>query len=288
MKRKVLSLVLISGVSYLALTGYGVGPYQGGAGNRTGSAGSTANCSTGGCHAANTTKTTVVFGLLDPANPLTPVTKYTPGKTYTVSMGGNNTSGLPKFGFQASCVKAAATSTQAGTFSIGTGTGIAVRNASGGLQLVEHTTPQTGITAGAYTKTFNWTAPPAGTGTVRFYITLNAVNGNSATNGDEPNNDDWDVPEATVSVENVTRDLHIKAYPNPAAATLHLDVAGAEPGSYSLAAVNLAGQVVAARNISVASGTNDVSLNVQDWAAGLYQLRLSKDGASQTIAVIKQ
>ena len=116
MKRKLLLFTLSAGIISLTLSSYGGGPTTGGAGNRTGSGTpAISNCNTGGCHAINNASVAVSVTLWDG---LTPVTKYSVGKTYRVLVAATVPTTQTKFGFQLSSVKATSTTTQAGTLSI--------------------------------------------------------------------------------------------------------------------------------------------------------------------------
>jgi hypothetical protein len=185
MKRQRLCLFLAIAFGGLLLTSYSEGPFFYGAGNRTGSAGSPVGCSEpNGCHASASINAVLSIRLFDSLN--APVSRYRPGSTYRVLLSelvpGNT---RPRFGFQASVVKASDGSTQAGTLSPGVTPDIAVYNAP--PQLIEHTSALAGTPSGADildTVSFLWTAPGAGFGKVRFYAVLNAVNYNGDSTGD--------------------------------------------------------------------------------------------------------
>ena len=288
MKKKPLLILLATGAAALALSSYSAGPYAGGAGNHTGSAGSTAGCSTGGsCHAANTANTTLNISILSGT---TVVSKYTPGTVYTVQLlGGNVSAHLPRFGFQASCVKAAATSVQAGTFATGGTANIAVRAST--PQLIEHTSAIAALTSSgnnnAYSVSFQWTAPAAGTGTVRFFAALNAVNFNGGEGGDQPNVTTFDLPENATGITTVGKDAALNIYPNPAANTVHIRMNGAVAGSYYAAIHNLAGQAIWSEMITP-DNNREAAVNVSAFAPGMYYFSVVKDGVLQTIPFVKQ
>lgn len=270
--KRILLFSLSAGIIALTFSSYSNGPFQGGAGNRTGSAGTSASCSGGGCHDANSANTTAGIGLLTLSNG--PVSAYTPGVTYKVQVIGGNTTGLPKFGFQVSCAKQSATSTKAGTFA--NATNIAVRNATGSMPVVEHTAPLAGNVAGgqaAYITSFNWTAPAKGTGTVRFYVTLNAVNGNGSVTGDQPaTTTPLDVPEApSSSIASVER-LHLSVYPNPTTDELHLQLNGADDCLVHV--FDISGKVASSQSVTVTNGS--ASINTSRLRAGNYYVLLQQ------------
>ncbi|XZF12651.1 choice-of-anchor V domain-containing protein [Chitinophagaceae bacterium MMS25-I14] len=287
MRKKILLFTAFGAMTVFTLSSYKNGPAAGGAGNRTGSAGSTANCSTGGCHAANTTHTTVGLTLTNSSNQV--VSSYVGGQTYTVTVVGANTSAsLPKFGFQVSCVGAANTSSQRGTF---TGGGNVSIRTSGSLSLAEHNTSIAGTgggTAWAYTTTFTWTAPAVGSGPVEFFIALNAVNGDNSTSGDQPNVATVTFNEATTGIGTLSGDVAVKAYPNPATDHVQISLDNATAGTYALNVFDMTGRKVANSAVTVNGTQTEVSLSTADWAAGMYHVQISKDGMQRTIAVVKK
>ncbi|PZF73512.1 choice-of-anchor V domain-containing protein [Taibaiella soli] len=285
MCKKFILFSAFAGMAIVTLSSYQNGPYQGGNLNRTGSAGSSANCS-GGCHGSNTASTIVNITLS--SNGQT-VTSYTPGQTYTVTITGSNANNLPYFGFQASCVKNSSTSTQAGSFAA-SGTNPAVRNASGSLQLVEHNSPIAGTAAGSgysYSTSFSWTAPAAGTGSVKFFVTLNAVNHDGTTNGDQPNANTALISEATTGVSEATKDVALNIFPNPAQNDINIHADNVTPGTYSLTVFDLTGKKLESKNVIANGSELETSVSVGGWAAGLYHIQLSKDGMKKVIPFVK-
>jgi hypothetical protein len=146
---------------------------SGGAGTgRTGAPGEQ-DCT--GCH-AGTTQDGVNENILTLLNGPTPVTTYTPGQQYTVTLA--MSSNPAKKGFQATALTSA--NLMAGTF-----TGQSGNTSINGMtkKYANHTLgSNTSTTAPLWTWT--WTAPAAGTGNVTFYVATNKTNGNGATNGD--------------------------------------------------------------------------------------------------------
>jgi hypothetical protein len=215
------------------------------------------------------------------------VTSWTPGATYTVHIDGRNTSGLSKFGFQSTAVRASATSTQAGTFSA-----IGKVNVQTGASpnLVEHNTSIDGTVSGGvatYAAVYTWIAPAAGTGTVRFLATLNAVNSSGSTLGDEPQTaTPVDLTEAAggTNVPGVAPAM-IRVYPNPAAGNLSLELPEAfVAGSYQIRDVR--GTLVRSGGITAQQGYAD--LNVATLAAGAYFVQLRSGNTTLVAPFVKQ
>ncbi len=108
-------------------------------------------------------------------------TSYIPGNTYTIIVGVTDAT-KTIFGFEITALTSANTSS-AGTFSVTntTNTVLVIGVVSGNSrQYVGHKNG-----TGNNSWSFNWTAPVAGTGTVRFYLAGNAANGNNSSSGDQ-------------------------------------------------------------------------------------------------------
>ena len=138
----------------------------------------------------------------------TPATAYTPGTLYDMRVTVNNSAGSPQGrGFQMTCLTFPGNQPLAGYSALASN--------------VQQITLTTGTWAGrTYVEqptmsvsnqfNFSWTAPPAGTGTVRFYAAGNAVNGNNSSGGDRSGAASFTLPEllplavTAASVSNVT------------------------------------------------------------------------------------
>ncbi|MCD6013400.1 MAG: hypothetical protein K0Q79_3262 [Flavipsychrobacter sp.] len=280
MKKRILLLTAIAGMGYVLLTSYAGGPAPL-AGNRTGAKGATAtaNCATG-CHGTGTSTTVTIT--LDSAGVTT--TRYKPGMTYTVKIHGVNTSSLPKFGFQFAAVSGTgASQVQAGTFpSSGLPSGVASHSASS-LDIIEHTAGRNGVPAGTYDVQFTWVAPSTNVGNITMYSTLNAVNGNNLQDAADisGNTSITLTPIVTTSVEQLVNNIGITAYPNPVVNALTLQAEKA--GTYMVNVYDIAGRTIATEQMSSTG-----SINTANWAAGIYQVAVQKDGNMQVIPVVKQ
>lgn len=284
MKKKYLLFAAFAGITSLTLSSYSNGPIAGGAGNRSGSAGSAANCGGSGCHSDNTANTAISMVVQDANDPRITISAYVPGRTYNVVFLASNASSLlSRWGFQLSAVRAAATNTQAGSFSTSTA-GTVVRT-TGGLSIVEHTTPIAATSAGIYTVTVRWTAPlTAGAGTVKFFGVANVVNFNGTVSGDMPNAGSLELPEATVSVAGVNRALNVQAFPSPAINTLQLEAGDVNGKNYNIAVFDMTGRRM---QQTIMSG-NKQTLDVSGLASGHYMVVVSGSDAQGSINFVKQ
>jgi hypothetical protein len=265
MKRVILSVLALS-VAYFTLTSYSNGPGMSGL-NLTGSQGSTPGCGQG-CH--NISGNTSVMIEVDSAG--TPVTSYVPGMTYTIVLNGLNSANLPKYGFQFSTVKGVGNAqTQAGTCSaLPTGVhSVAV----GTLTIIEHGPGAlTGSGGGVYTTTFQWTAPPSGSGTVTMYAALNAVNNNGSDNGDQYGYSNMQLTENTSCVFPT---INTQPLPQTVCATNAINLSVTSPTTgvnyqWMKAGVNIPGATNANYVIPTAGTAN----------TGYYKVRLTNNCGS--------
>lgn len=138
---------------------------------------------------------------------ITPVTQYTPGNSYTVSVSMN--SNPAKKGFSATALDG--NTAMAGMFT-GDGTIGGTQdftNTPGTRTYVSHTASSN--TSSQSSWLWTWTAPTAGTGDVTFYVAANAANNNGNTSGDVIYLSTHTISEANASVEVNTFEYGFKA-----------------------------------------------------------------------------
>ncbi len=179
-------ILCLFAISSIALLCSNSGGYSA---NRTGANSTTTGC--GSCHGSTSSLGTTIE--LDSAG--SPVTVYRPGIAYTVKITAtNNTTAtnLSKYGFQLCAVKStgagSSSAVQAGTWgTLPTGT----QQNGTTLKYIQHSqrlspTSGTGGAGTVYSISIPWTAPVAGTGSVKVYGLVNAVNANNTDdNGDK-------------------------------------------------------------------------------------------------------
>lgn len=288
MKTKIVLFTALAGLCYIVGSSNASGPAAGSGGNCTGVNASATSCGGGGCHGGNSGTTTATI-TVDSAGG-THVTQYIPGMTYTVTVAGTNSVALPKFGFQFASVKGTSPAqTQAGTFT-GLPAGVAQHTLSA-INYVEHNAGAlSGVTSGVYSKSFQWVAPAAGSGSVKMYLTINAVNGNgSAEAADVSSNINKTLTEGhPTAISNITTDFTISAFPNPAINTLNVALSNATGGIYTILAYDLNGNCVASSSVTVSGSATSAAINTSGWATGLYNIVIAKDGNSKVIPVVKQ
>ncbi len=283
MKKTTLLLTAAAGLAYVVMSSNSGGPAAAGA-NYTGAKGSVGSCS--GCHTGSTAPTMSIR--VDSVGGVQ-VTKYVAGMTYTVTVTGTHTINT-KFGFQYAAVTGVgAAQVQAGTFGTSLPAQTAKRTVSS-ISIIEQTSAITGTTSGGsttFSKSFTWTAPAAGAGDVKMYLTVNAVNGNGNDDGsDHSANTIVTLPmrPATTAVAEIANKIGLNAYPNPTSTILNIETAG--NGNYTAHVIDMAGRIVNITNLTATNGA--ASINTASWTPGTYRVVVSGNGTSETATVVKQ
>lgn len=136
---------------------------------------------------------------------------YEPGTTYTITINASHPT-FNRFGFMLT----AQTNTTSNHAFLGTWT---LLNNQTQLRLnnryVSHTSQGTAGSNNARTWQVQWTAPPAGSGSVAFFASVNAANGNGTTSGDQTILGNLVVGEKTVSMTERNRLNALRIFPNP-------------------------------------------------------------------------
>ena len=212
MNKKLILFPIVALIAAVSLCSNATGPGATSGRDATGASG-TAGCTGAGCHSPSATPGIVVTLELDSAG--VAVSHYFGGNTYTIKITGTNTTSnvLPKFGFQVEAVKISgagtSSATNAGTIAT-TGLPTSCQNSLvSGRHLVEHSArlspiSGTGASGTVYTESISWTAPAAGTGTVKFYTALNAVNNDLSSSGDFWNNTSLPITESIQPIKGPT------------------------------------------------------------------------------------
>ncbi len=165
---------------YLFLTSNSGGRASAAGQDNTNAPGSGGTC--GNCHGGGSYGTVTLNIQVFQAGTTTPVTSYVGGTTYDMRVTVSNSAGSPAgYGFQMICLTTPGNTPVSLPYTNLASNVKQILFTSGGLngkRYVEHQ----GVTNNN-TFNFSWTAPAAGTGTVRFYASGNAVNG-AGSSGD--------------------------------------------------------------------------------------------------------
>lgn len=277
-KKNTLLLALTTGIGWLALTSYSNGPGAGGLGDRS----STGCGSPGaGCHADNNTATQIVSHTLVGTGGGQSNGQYTPGAVYIVTVVASNqgtNTALTHFGFQTTA--RFANGANAGTLAPVSSTTHAYT--AGGLTGIEHDGRIARSSNNFYQASFQWTAPPAGSGAVTFFSAVNLVNNNSAVTGDQPNTGSATFAEGTTDVEDVQNAAPLAIYPNPAKDQVRIPVQTLPAGEYGITVVSSTGSVVLQQRARHNGSTETFDVVLPNLATGLYGLRLQGGGIARS------
>ncbi len=294
MKKKALLLPILAGLAYVLFSSYASGPAYYGI-NRTGSQSTVTNCSGSvsgtGCHGAGTG--TSVLLTVDSGATTTATTHYIPGYTYTIKIHGTNTASLPDFGWELSTVSGTGSGqVQAGAFSTTIPTHTYVDSCAGtGLHIFEQGAPWLGAPAGTYDVAVQWTAPATNVGNITLYCTLNAVVGTSGSvsASDASGNTSLVLtPITSASVVSAVSETGLSAYPNPVTGNFNMQLDNAQSGTYTIQIFNMIGSVITTQNIEVNNAIESATINTSNWASGLYNVVIEKDGNKKSVLVVKQ
>jgi hypothetical protein len=285
MKKRILlfsaAIALISSM----LQSYNAGPAHVIGYNRTGADGGVANCSNGGCHSGGNYQV-AIYGIDFSKLNGDPAPTWDAGQTYFVNLNAQTDTSAHKFGLQVSSSNKV-NNQPAGIFdAVNPATHDTIIN---GYSIVEHNYTLS-IQNQQALMNMKWTAPSDTTiDTVIFHCTINLVDGNSATSGDNSFHFTQKYGRFKIvnSVAKLNADIKISAYPNPVTDKLNLSIDNAENGAYTISVFDVQGKVVATKNADVHQSYH-ISLDASAWAAGMYHVQLKKGNAQKTIAVVKQ
>jgi hypothetical protein len=261
MKKFILSSITLVSILVIGMTlsSNASGP----GGNRTGSPGSSGNCS--GCHGGGNYGGTLKVGITEVGD-TTFLSFYTPGKVYDMHVisGGTST----KKGFQATVLTPS--NAAAGTISaVPSGTSLDI---AGGKSIWGQTSPSS---SGVWKST--WTAPSAGIGTITIYGATVVSNANGANSNDQVVTAKAMIGEKVSSNTKSIEAANLKVIENPTNTMVRLSGL-----AKNMIIWNNQGQVAASAN-------NTSELNVSHLPAGTYYLQtISENNVHNTTAIVIQ
>jgi hypothetical protein len=196
-----------------------------------------------------------------------------------------------EFGFQFAAVSGTGTSQiQAGTFGTSLPTDVAKTTLSG-LDLIEHTDHIAAVTpADSFVRSFSWTAPSTSVGNITLYLSVNAVNGNHMADVNDVSSNTSKILMPYVvasSINNLSNNVKISAFPNPAINQLNVQLAGT-PGDYSICVFDKLGRLIQCTT-TIASPVNSVTtLHTTQWAQGTYIIVVENSFGRSITTIEKQ
>lgn len=202
--------------------------------------------------------------------------EYAPGQTYTINVTVER-NGLGEFGFGFEALRASGAN--AGTLAVTNATEmhILTGNVSGNIRNTMTHKTNAGLATNTKTFSFNWTAPAAGTGTVSFYATGNAVNQSGNTSGDFVYSTSMMLNEAN---PNGVADFNmvnaaLNVFPNPSSGNLQLSFNAPKAGNYLIELKDLkSGALVYNEQVNASNSENNFTLENNNWLPGVYLLSI--------------
>jgi hypothetical protein len=282
MKKTFTLIAVLSTAICLLVQSYGNLAHSNGNGAPSGNTGSPADgqtCARAGCHVGTATAspTPIISSNI-------PASGYVPGTTYTITASVISPGGTNKFGFQ---ISPQSTSGQLlGTPVITNTTTTKITNS----KYITHTNGGNIGSGGAISWSFNWIAPVAGSGIVKFYGAFNIANGNGQGSGDQIRTDVLTVNENTsVGINEIGEQVNASVYPNPVIDQTTFEFELRTAAQVMINITDLSGRVMKQVNMEGVVGTQKVQLEIpSDWAKGLYTVSLNAGNQKATRTLLKQ
>jgi hypothetical protein len=225
------------------------------------------------CHNSGTFAPTATLQILD-ATGTTAVTKYTLGAEYTLRLTITATSGTPMaYGFQMIDIRKKDSANVKGFLpktSQAMDIGIDTIAASGRVYAEHNAKLASNII------NVKWKAPATDLGTIVFYAAGNAVNSSGNTAGDNGT--------ASVSVQitspissgvnELADNINIQISPNPTPSVAALRLESRINKAVKVQIVDLTGRAVFSENWGISIGANQRSIDLKDFAKGVYMIQI--------------
>jgi hypothetical protein len=244
--------------------------------DRTGGPVSNGFC--GSCHAAGAFNPTMTLEILQDGNV---VTTYQAGASYTMRIRVNAGAGAQVYGFQA--VALLAGNVQAGSFAATAGTQVSELN---NREYIEHSQR-----SNSNVFEIPWTAPATSQGEVKFYAASVAANNAAGSGGDGAVflTNPVVLTEAVVATRNVPElATSLRAFPNPVADQLHLNLEVEATGVANVALYNNLGQPLWQRATTLVVGNNTLTYDLSHLPAGQYVLEMSNGRQASRTVILKK
>lgn len=210
------------------------------------------------------------------------VSKYVPNEEYDVSITIEKTAGAEAlYGFQLTASKG---NVDAGTFSnVAPATSVQISKLNN-RTFVEHSTQMKENVA-----TVKWTAPAKGTGTVNFLAAGNIVNGKNGSAGDNPLTAvKVELAEGSVSAQELPIWVaSMTVNPNPIKDFALVSVTTTENKTAQFQIFNLNGKLEQQTEQQLVSGENNITLDTEDLAKGIYIIAIKSGDDLSTKRMIK-
>ena len=278
-----LTLVIILSLSFVndLVSNKDGGPVDGQGGYAGGTYEMGRTCNTLGCHETNaaTYRDGIIFSNAFPAN------GYLAGQTYQINIEIDEP-GITKFGFQASPQNASGTIV--GTMSnIGSQTQTIQNGAYSG-----HTHTEIGnIGLSPKFYSFEWTAPTTpGAGTLYFYATAAAANGDNLSSDDLIFFDTLVVKEDHNSgIPTAPKDkLLVNVFPNPYQGLIIIEIESSRATDFIYSIYDIQGEsIIPAQYQLINQGKNQIYINAGAFASGIYFVEMASENQKEVRKIMK-
>ena len=226
------------------------------------------------CHNSGAFNPTAKIEFFDEAGTVA-VTKYEPTKNYTIRVTVTATGSPAAYGFQMIDIRKSNSANVKGFLPTASQlTGIQITNLTTGNQANRSYAEQNSRRT---SNIFNvkWKAPVAGTGGVVFYAVGNAVNGNSAENGDNGTASvNAEFTELTSSTPELAATINMTLSPNPITEGVVLSLSSKASKNIQLRVADISGRTVLIENHAIQAGENNLKLDVSALVKGAYMIQV--------------
>ena len=210
---------------------------------------------------------------------------YIPGGIYTITVSITQ-AGISKWGFECS-------PQDGGGNVIGT---LAITNSTetkllSGTYITHKTAGTTGTTSGTKSWSFRWTAPVAGTGSVPFYASVMAANGNGNDAGDLVFKDTYMVFEdPNTGIVEKANTIDFAVFPNPVEGnTIQVNFNANASSTSRIRVMSLHGTVVNEINHNATSnGIQHTALSMENLAKGVYFIEIQNGIGTKMTRIIRR
>jgi len=282
MKKIYFALLSISVISFSLLidstTTYS-NPTGAPAGCSSAPANSNATCAKSGCHSGTASaRDSMITSDVAPSG-------YIPGGIYTITVSIAQ-AGISKWGFE--CSPQDGGGNVLGTLAITNSTQTQLLSST---YVTHKTAGNTSTTAGTKSWSFSWTAPAAGTGSVPFYASVMAANGNGNNAGDLVFKDTYMVYEdPNTGIVEKSNTLDFAVFPNPVEGNTAQVSFNANTSSTSrIRVMSLNGTVVNEINHNATSnGNQHATLSMENLAKGVYFVEVQNELGTKMTRIIRR
>jgi len=149
-----------------------------------------------------------------------------------------------------------------------------------GSGAVTHTTAGTAPAANPNSWTMDWTAPPSGSGDVRFFSAVNVSDNDGGTGGDMIYLSVLSVHETNVGLAERFDEIVGQVYPNPAAENIYINL----PRQSQLRVFDVTGREV----LSTTASSESLTIDVSGFEKGVYYLQIHHKGQYASRTFVKR